>query len=212
MSQRLWIATGNAKKKLELLRLLEPLGFELLGLDEAPPIEIVEDAPDFAGNAAKKAVPLALATGELALGDDSGLAVDALGGEPGVRSARWAGPDATDADRIAKLLGALERLPDRRARFVCHLCLAAPGPSGVEVVWTTEQTCEGEILNEPRGLGGFGYDPAFAPIEQSGERTGLVSERSFAEMTPEEKDALSHRGKALRELVAHLSAHPSGRP
>ncbi|MEO0481306.1 MAG: non-canonical purine NTP pyrophosphatase [Planctomycetota bacterium] len=212
--QHLWIATQNPKKKAELLRLLEPLGVQIHTLAERPGIDWVEDAEDFAGNAEIKAFALARSFGpdeddHWALGDDSGLAVDALGGRPGVRSARYAGPDATDEDRVEKLLDELATLgagepgeTDRGARFVCHLSLAGvDGETGEpRSLWTTERTCEGEILPSPRGEGGFGYDPVFLPCESDGPS----ETRSFAELTPSEKDAISHRGRALRDLVHHI--------
>lgn len=193
----LWLATANAKKRKELERILAPRGFRLRTLDELPePLDIVEDAPDFAGNAAKKAVTLARTVGELALGDDSGLCVDALGGRPGVFSARYAGPGASDADRIEKLLGELAGVPPARrtARFVCSIAVA--DRSG-RVVLAVEETCEGVIREASRGNEGFGYDPVFSP--------DASPDRTFAELSPAEKDAFSHRGKALARLAVALS-------
>ncbi|MBK8977753.1 MAG: non-canonical purine NTP pyrophosphatase [Planctomycetes bacterium] len=201
----LWVASANRKKRKELERLLAPLGFALRSLAELPePLDIVEDRPDFAGNAEVKATTLARHVGALALGDDSGLCVDALGGEPGVHSARWAGPGATDADRIDKLLHELERrhelaaTTDRRARFVCHLCLAAPDGS---VLARVEETCEGVIVDTPRGSDGFGYDPVFVPDAGDGDPGPAPT---FAELSAAAKDAISHRGKALRSLARIL--------
>lgn len=200
MARALWIATGNKKKRVELERLLAPLGFALHTFDElTPPPEIVEDAPDFAGNARKKAVTLARLVGAPALGDDSGLCVDALDGRPGVLSARYGGPGASDADKIAKLLGELAGVPAprRTARFVCSLCVAdARG----EVVAAIEDTCEGEIGRAPSGGGGFGYDPIFIP---TATRT-LALSPTMAELSAAEKDAVSHRGRALRRLAEWL--------
>lgn len=202
MTPELWIATANPKKRSELERLLGPLGYRVRNLAEAPVgIEFVEDRPDFAGNAEVKASALALAVDGFAIGDDSGLCVDALGGEPGVRSARWAGPDATDVDRIAKLLAALASHSDRSARFICHICLA--GPDG-RVAARFEDRCEGTILAAPRGSGGFGYDPVFAPLDQPATDHRL----SFAELDAATKDRVSHRGRALRSLLGHLARHP----
>lgn len=200
---RLWIATANTKKRTELIRLLEArAGLEIKTLGDLPEkLDIVEDQPDFAGNAAKKASTLALATGEHALGDDSGLCVDALGGKPGVLSARYGGAKASDADRIAKLLKELDGVEDRTARFVCHLALAGPDGS---IIASFEETCEGSILTAPRGKRGFGYDPVFAPEELEFRDPPP----SFAELSAEEKDRLSHRGKALRKLAAHLHTNP----
>lgn len=208
MTAELWIASGNRKKRAELERLLAPLGYRIRTLDEAPPgIELIEDRPDFAGNAEVKATTLARAVRGYALGDDSGLCVDALGGEPGVRSARWAGESASDADRIAKLLAAMAGRADRRARFVCSLCLAAPDGS---VIARFEDRCEGLILEQPRGSSGFGYDPAFAPQDQPAwsEPPAHRNLSSFAELDAVAKDRNSHRGRALRRLLTHLSSHP----
>ncbi|MBI5851285.1 MAG: non-canonical purine NTP pyrophosphatase [Planctomycetes bacterium] len=202
MTVDLWIASGNRKKRLELERLLGGLGYRIRTLDDAPPgLAFVEDRPDFAGNAEIKATGLARVVHAWALGDDSGLCVDALDGEPGVRSARWAGEHATDADRIGKLLDAMRGRSDRRARFVCSICLAAPDGS---VAARFEDVCEGVILEQPRGTSGFGYDPAFAPLDPAGR--ALPS--SFAELDAEAKDRISHRGRALRRLSSHLARHP----
>ncbi len=206
MTATLWIASANQKKRKELERLLAAAGgLELRTMaDLAEPLDIVEDRPDFAGNAEVKAVTLARLVGAPALGDDSGLCVDALGGAPGVHSARWAGPDATDRDRIDKLLDELGGRPDRGARFVCHLCLA--GADG-KVLARIEETCEGRILTAPRGEAGFGYDPVF--VAEAFQRAGAGEiDPSFAELSAEQKDAVSHRGKALRALAAWLAEHP----
>lgn len=214
----LWLATGNAKKRVELERLLAPLGTAVRTLAEAEQqrggaIPIIEDQPDFAGNAAKKAIPLAAAMGGVALGDDSGLCVDALDGAPGVRSARWAGPGATDADRIEKLRAELQSVgatepAQRKASFVCAICLAGPDAQGNTVVRATFQgRCEGRILEAPRGSGGFGYDPVFVPIGDAPEPSS-TADLTFAELDAEAKDRLSHRGKALRQLLQRLLDHP----
>jgi XTP/dITP diphosphohydrolase len=206
---RLWLATTNRKKQAELARLLDRLGIEVRGADAAPkPLVVDEDAPDFAGNARKKALAMARLSGGAALGDDSGLVVDALGGRPGVWSARYAGPDATDADRIAKLLAELAGVPpaQRTARFVCALCLAAPDG---RVLVELEGRCEGWIAATPSGTGGFGYDPVFvARAGRDQEPTG-ARPTTFAELSPQDKDALSHRGAALRQLAAWLRSHPA---
>ena len=177
------LATGNAGKAAELAR--------LLGVDvRAQAIEVDENAGSYAGNALLKArAASASAAGQIGLGDDSGLEVTALGGEPGLRSARWAGP--TDADRNAALLARLQGAPDRSAAFVC--ALAAVLPDGRELV--VEGRVDGEIVAAPRGAAGFGYDPLFVPLGE---------ERTVAELDPEEKDALSHRGRASRALVGAL--------
>jgi XTP/dITP diphosphohydrolase len=177
------LATGNAGKAAELSR--------LLGADvEARAIEVEEDADTYAGNALRKArAALAAGDGQIGLGDDSGIEVAALGGEPGLHSARWAGP--TDADRNTALLARLGDTGDRSAAFVCSL--AAALPDGREIVVT--ERVEGVLTEEPRGAAGFGYDPLFVPL---GER------RTVAELSPQEKDAISHRGRASRALAAAL--------
>jgi XTP/dITP diphosphohydrolase len=150
--------------------------------------EVAETASTFGGNATLKA-EAGLAVAELVMAEDSGLEVRALGGAPGVRSKRYG---ATDAERIARVLAALAGAPDRSARFVAVIALAARGaPTRL-----FEGVVEGEIASEPRGDHGFGYDPIFIPREGDG--------RTFAEMTTEEKSALSHRGRALRKLVTYL--------
>lgn len=195
---RLVVATRNRGKLRELRALLAPVsGVELVCLADLPDVpEVVEDGETFLANATKKAREVAAATGLVALADDSGLLVDALGGEPGVRSARFAGEDASDADNNAELLRRLEDVPDGRrgARFRCVVVAATPagelGPSAVG-------ECEGRIGRVPRGASGFGYDPLFE-VDASG--------RTMAELSPDAKAAISHRGRALRELVAPLAA------
>jgi XTP/dITP diphosphohydrolase len=195
----LWIASGNTGKRRELERLLAPLGYRIRSIDDAPgPVAIVEDGTTFAQNAATKARALAVAVSALAVGDDSGLCVDALGGRPGVHSARYAGPGATDAERIEKLLDELDGVEDRRAHFTCHVCLAGPGG---ELLRTIEAHCHGRILETPSGSGGFGYDPVFVPDEFAGKDPEL----SFADLSAEQKDAISHRGRALSQLIELLS-------
>ncbi|MCC6672485.1 MAG: RdgB/HAM1 family non-canonical purine NTP pyrophosphatase [Planctomycetes bacterium] len=202
----LWIATGNAKKRAELERLLAPLGYRLRLQSElagfTPPLE---DQPDFAGNARVKARALALAAHGFALGDDSGLCVDALGGRPGVHSARYAGPHASDQDRIARLLGELSAVPRERrtARFVCAICVC--DPEGRPVLECTD-ACEGVLLAEPRGGAGFGYDPLFV----ARDHLDRPHPPTFAELDAAEKDRISHRGRALRALRANLQTRPLG--
>ncbi|MHC4812870.1 MAG: non-canonical purine NTP pyrophosphatase [Planctomycetota bacterium] len=200
----LWIATGNERKRLELDRLLSPLGYSLRLQSEAPALlKVVEDCPDFAGNAAKKARALSSLVSAMAVADDSGLCVDALDGRPGVHSARYAGARATDADRIQKLLRELAGVPDaeRTARFVCSVCLT--GADG-RILAAFECFCEGMILRAPRGHGGFGYDPVFVAQELLTGGAPLEQTPSFAELPPERKDAISHRGQALRKLRGFL--------
>lgn len=188
---KLIIATNNAHKAQEIRQILAGSFSALDTLREAGlAIEVVEDGATFAENAVKKAEQvLAAAPGyDAALSDDSGLAVDALGGAPGVHSARYTGNHAdSDADRYNLLLRNLGGRDDRAARFVCSLCCAFPNGD----VLTAEGTCEGTILSAPRGENGFGYDPVFHP-------DGF--DRSMAELTMEEKNAISHRGKALAQF------------
>jgi XTP/dITP diphosphohydrolase len=195
---RVVLASANPKKAAELREVLESTWVERVEVVARPDAvaEVVEDAADFVGNARKKAVALHRATGEAALADDSGLEVDGLDGAPGVRSARYAGEQATDADNLSKLRAALASLPEghagRRARFRCAVVLVT---DDAEVV--AEGAVEGRIVAAPRGQGGFGYDPVFVPDDGDG--------RTFAEMTSEEKHALSHRGRAIAALAEALS-------
>jgi XTP/dITP diphosphohydrolase len=202
----LWIGTNNPKKLQELTRLLAPLGVTLrTPKDLAAEFDPVEDQPDFAGNARKKAALLAELAGRVALADDSGLCVDALDGRPGVLSARYGGPGLDDRGRMLRLLEELEGVPhsERTARFVCSLCVAAPDGA---VLAGIEQVCEGVLRTAPTGDGGFGYDPIFVPIEHQEDMS-----QSFAVLGDEVKDRLSHRGKALRALVDALPGLLAGR-
>lgn len=195
----LWIGSNNKKKLAELTRLLEPLGIALRTPDElGQPFDPIEDQPDFAGNARKKATLLANLSGGIALADDSGLCVDALDGRPGVLSARYGGPGLDDRDRLLRLLEELHDVPaeKRTARFVCSLCVAAPGD---RVLTALEQACEGVLRTEPTGAEGFGYDPIFVPLEYANDPS-----QSFAVLGADIKDRLSHRGKALRQLTKQL--------
>jgi len=191
------LATRNPKKLAELRRILEPaVDVHVLGLDDLPPYE---EAPEsgltFADNALAKARDAADATGLAAVADDSGLTVDALNGMPGVLSARWAGRHGDDLANLELLLGQMGDVPDDRrgAAFVCAAALVLPG--GAEHVLEAEM--RGRIIRGPRGSGGFGYDPIF--IAEGHNMT-------TAEMTPEDKDAISHRGKAFRALLPLLGA------
>ena len=183
-------ATGNRHKVEEIASVLKPLGIELLSfkdLDMDPP-EVVEDRDSFVGNAVKKAVEVAEATGMVCLADDSGLVVDALNGEPGVYSARYAGIDADDLENMNKLLENLRGIENRTARFTCCLAFAEPG----RLIGTAEGFVSGKITETPHGTQGFGYDPCFVP-------DGF--DQTFAELGPEVKDRISHRGNALRKAV-----------
>ena len=194
---RLVLATGNGGKADELRALVGEWGsVETLDLRAFPAVTLPEEtASSYAGNAALKARAVAAATGLPALADDSGLEVEALGGEPGVRSARWAGPGATDAERIAKLLGALAGVPApaRGARFCCVVALAWPDGR----LETAAGTCDGRIASLPEGRAGFGFDPVFVADEIG---------HSLGRATPVEKQRISHRARAMRRLGARLRA------
>ncbi len=186
---KLLAATNNANKLREIRSILGPLGLTVLSAADAGGIpEVEENGETFVENAVLKAESAAAATGMTVFAEDSGLEVFALGGEPGVYSARYAGPEATDAERIAKLLGRLAGQADRAARFVCVVALAAPG----EVLGTATGEVRGTITLAPAGNSGFGYDPVFMPEG---------SDRTFAQMPAAAKDAISHRGRALRNAV-----------
>lgn len=189
------IASNNKGKVAELDRILNPLGVTAVtAKSEGVSLDDVEETgTTFAENAFIKASAAFKKTGMPSVADDSGLMVDALNGEPGVYSARYAGEDATDEDRINKLLKNLEGVPDdkRTAHFVSSICCIIDE----NTVITAEGKCDGVISQKPVGSGGFGYDPVF--MTESG--------KSFAELSSEEKDAVSHRGKALRELYEKLS-------
>ncbi len=188
------LGSGNAHKLRELSRLLEP--HELVGLPEGvelPP----ETGASFADNAATKARATARATGVPSLGEDSGIVVAALGGEPGIRSARYAGESATDEENLEKLLRETDGAGDREAAYVCALALATP--DGQEQVF--EGRCDGVLASAPRGQGGFGYDPIFVPAEGPGGAT-------MAELPDEGKNAISHRGMAARLLLEWLEKRP----
>ena len=196
----LLLASSNRNKLAELRALLEPRGVRVLEPSDVGGLPAVEeDQPEFAGNAAKKARSAALASGRWTLADDSGLAVDHLGGAPGVHSARYAGEHGGTEANNAKLLAALDGLPDeeRGAEFVCALALARPdGSLAAEIVGL----CRGRILHTPRGTAGFGYDPLFLFTEPGFEATG----RGFAELSRETKSTVSHRGRAFAELATRL--------
>jgi XTP/dITP diphosphohydrolase len=193
-SRRVVLATRNAHKVDELRRILAPSGITLIGLDEFPDAgEVAETGATFAENALLKAHAAAAATGLVAIADDSGIAVDALNGMPGVLSVYWAGRARDDAANLQLVLEQIENVPDERrgAAFVC--AAAAATPDGREVV--VEGRVEGSLLRAPRGAGGFGYDPIFVPMGES---------RTTAEMSAAEKDAISHRGAAFRSLLPLL--------
>ncbi len=187
------LATKNRHKLEELHRILDAAGLEieLLGADAFPDLpDVAETESSFAGNALLKAREIARVTGLPAIADDSGLAVDALNGMPGIFSARWSGRHGDDAANLALLLGQLSDVPDRRRGAAFHCAAAIALPDGTERV--VEGTIEGTIIREPRGTNGFGYDPVFVP---------LGYQVTTAEMPSQEKDAISHRGRALQALA-----------
>ncbi len=191
------LASRNPGKLREIRSILDAaeVSVRIVLADEFPGWEVPpEDAADYAGNALEKARSLASFAGLPALADDSGIEVDALDGAPGPRSARFAGEDATDEENLRKLISMIEHVaPEARtARYRCVAALVVPG-DGEE---TAEGTVEGILHTVPRGTGGFGYDPIFMP---------LAYDRTMAELPPEEKDAISHRGKAFRELVPAIA-------
>ena len=189
---RLVVATRNPHKLRELGEILS--GYELMPLPERvqlPP----EDGDTFAANALVKARTAAAATGEAAIADDSGIEARALGGRPGVYSARYAGPNATDEENLNLLIAELSAQRDRHVAYVCALAHVAA--DGVETL--VEGRCEGTLILEPRGSGGFGYDPAFVPDD-----TGRDDARTMAELDPAHKHAISHRGRAAHALAGKL--------
>lgn len=210
---KLLLATRNAAKLVELRRIMSDAatadGIEVVGLSDVPEFpEAPETGATFAENALAKARDAAAATGLVSVADDSGITVDALNGMPGVLSARWSGRHGDDAANLQLVLDQLSDTPDDRrgAAFVCAAALVvpggAPGPDGENAGRTVVHgTWRGTLLRAPRGENGFGYDPIFRP---DGD------ERSSAEMSPAEKDAVSHRGQALRALVPHVLAIAGG--
>jgi XTP/dITP diphosphohydrolase len=189
------LGTANRKKGIELADLFRPVGVALRSLADFPGnFEVAEDGDTFAANARLKAAGYARLLGQWVLADDSGLEVDALGGRPGVFSARYSGPDATDESNNQLLLEQLgdTRLDERTARFVCHVAVA--DPSGT-IRGESEAACRGRILLEPRGHNGFGYDPLFEIVEYH---------RTFAELGLRVKAVLSHRARAAGRLIPLL--------
>ncbi len=187
------LATHNRKKQAEMQRILSPLGIEVLTADMAgiDLTDVDETGETFRENAFLKAHSGCIESGLPCIADDSGLCVDALGGAPGVYSARYSGVHGDDDANIAKLLDALKDVPEakRTAYFACAVCVCFPDGRKLEL----EGRCNGKIGYEKRGNDGFGYDPVF-----------LVGDRSFAQFTADEKDAVSHRGNALRKLCKAL--------
>jgi len=194
---RLVLASGNRGKLRELAALLGPLGLQLEPQAQFGVQPAQETGRSFAENALSKARHAALGSGLAALADDSGLEVDALGGRPGVHSARYAGQDANDAANVRKLLEELRTVPAERrtARFRCVLALVRAADDPVPLL--CEGTWDGRIATAPAGTAGFGYDPVFLVVPLG---------RTVAQLAPEEKNALSHRAQALHQLVAALRA------
>ena len=192
------IATKNAHKLLEIQRVLTPLGIDCICENDLPePLpEVDETGVTFAENARLKAESARAATGLPVIADDSGLCVDALGGAPGVLSARYASEHGDSAANMKKLLAALDGRENRAAHFCCAVCCLLPDNEPIEV----EGRCSGSIMPAPHGTGGFGYDPVF-----------MSEHGGFAELTDEQKDQISHRGRALTVLAERLDAYISGK-
>ncbi len=189
--KKLVIASRNDHKILEMEQLLSPLGIEVLSTKDFPNLEeVVEDRPTLKGNALKKARYVAAQTNLPALSDDTGLEVEDLNGEPGVYSARYAGPSASYEDNVIKLLDELSGKENRKARFRTIVALV----DGDEE-FTFEGICNGKIIEEQRGREGFGYDPIFMPVDY---------EHTFAELDSSKKNLISHRGKAVEKFVKFL--------
>ncbi|HEY2815070.1 MAG TPA: RdgB/HAM1 family non-canonical purine NTP pyrophosphatase [Acidimicrobiales bacterium] len=190
-------ASANPDKVAEIAAILEPSGIELLPRPADLP-DVEEDAETLERNSRLKAEAVCAASGMAAVADDTGLEVEALGGAPGVRSARFAGEDATYVDNVMKLLDALSDLPEPAERVARFRTVAmVKFPDGREVV--AEGGVDGAIALAPRGENGFGYDPVFEPVEGDG--------RTFGEMSADEKHAISHRGRAFRALAQQLHDH-----
>jgi len=183
------LATRNKGKKKEFAELLKKFGVTVKNLDDFGPIpEVEEDRDTFDGNAYKKSSTTARILGFPAIADDSGLVVEALTGAPGVMSARYAGKEATDQENLEKVLSDMKGKNNRKAFFQCVISIAVPRGAAL----TYEGTCRGEITNQPAGENGFGYDPIFFCPEYG---------KTFAELTMDEKNRVSHRGRAIAEVV-----------
>jgi len=193
---RVVLATQNSHKLVEMRRILDEAGLdiELVGTDQFPDLtDVVENGSTFAANALLKARSVCAETGLPVIADDSGLGVDALNGMPGIFSARWSGSHGDDLANLNLLLGQLTDVPDARRGAAFHCAAAVVLPDGTERV--VEGTIDGTLIRESRGSNGFGYDPIFVPVGES---------RTTAEMSAEEKDSISHRGRAMRALVPVL--------
>jgi XTP/dITP diphosphohydrolase len=193
---RVVLATQNSNKLVEMRRILSEAGLdiELVGTGEFPDLsDVAETGSTFAANALLKARSVCAETGLPSIADDSGLGVDALNGMPGIFSARWSGTHGNDLANLSLLLGQLTDVPDARRGAAFHCAAAVVLPDGTERV--VEGTIDGTLIREPRGSNGFGYDPIFVPVGET---------RTTGEMSAEEKDAISHRGRAMRALVPVL--------
>ena len=194
------IATSNKNKLKEFKELLKGFPFTILSLADFPHIPpVVENGNSFYENALKKATTVAHITGKLTVADDSGIEVEALGGKPGITSARFAGEGASDEENNAKLLGELADVPPEK-RGACFKCVLVVAPAEGKTDFV-EGECKGTIINEPRGKYGFGYDPLFLVPEYN---------KTFSEITPEEKNKISHRSRALRKLLEILPRYLQG--
>lgn len=194
------IATKNQGKAKEFARMFQPLGFEVKTLLDFPEIKDVEETgTTFEENAILKAETISKLLNRMVIADDSGLAIDALNGKPGIFSARYAGEEKSDEANMNKVLEELANVPDneRQARFYCALAVASPE----QETFTVLGTCEGIILREKRGSYGFGYDPIFFTVEKG---------KAMAELTPEEKAQISHRAHALQKLESELPSLLAG--
>lgn len=195
MPKQLLIATNNAGKVAELRSMITDIPIEIVGLDSfAECAEVPETGDTFDQNARLKAVGYAKQTGIVALADDSGLEVSALGGRPGVLSARYGGAETSFTEKINLLLNEIVQTgdTDRRARFVCSIAIASPGG---EILFSADGVCDGSIAEMPRGTGGFGYDPVFIPDGY---------ELTFGELRAREKHKISHRGRAFLQIMPFL--------
>lgn len=195
------IATSNPHKVDEIRAIAGDCGVEFRGMEAFPGVDMpVEDGETFMENARIKAVDVARATGQITLADDSGICVDALQGAPGIHSNRFIGDDSTPQERNEALLRLMAHEPDERrgARFVCAACIAFPGGNTLEAI----ETCEGLLARRPAGGGGFGYDPIFF-VPSLGQ--------TLAEVSAEAKNEISHRGKAMRAVLAKLREHLAGK-
>ncbi len=198
--QEIIIATKSRGKAREFEQLFHAHGFEVKTLLDFPEIEEVEETGStFEENAILKAEAVSKVLNRIVIADDSGLVIDALDGRPGIFSARYAGEEKNDQANLEKVLAELQDVPDnkRQARFYCALAVAAPN----QEMFTVAGTCEGSILHEQRGSFGFGYDPIFFVLEKG---------KAMAELAPEQKSAISHRGNALRKLADEIPALLSG--